>query len=325
MDSYIIRKKKNSNYEYFKVNGNKNIKITNQKILDKINKIYIPPGYKDVKIYLDQKVLATGIDNAGRKQYIYNEDSKKEREMKKHKKLTKLSNNILTLKRKINSDLNINEFNKNKLIALVLKIMDLCNFRGGNKIYEKKYGSYGLTTLHKKHLSITNKELKIDFIGKKGVQNNCIIQNKNIQNIVKKVYNLSNKDDPYIFSITYKNENIKITMNDLNNYLKQFHVTCKDLRTWNANILFLKNFKKIINNNINESYYQLSDDKRLKLRKKFCRDAIKETSLSLHHTPTICKSSYIFKNILEKIELNDNIIMKMDDNIIFENLLKDFL
>jgi DNA topoisomerase-1 len=198
--------------------------------------------------------------------------------------------------------------------------MDLCNFRGGNKIYEKKYGSYGLTTLHKKHLSITNKELKIDFIGKKGVQNNCIIQNKNIQNIVKKVYNLSNKDDPYIFSITYKNENIKITMNDLNNYLKQFHVTCKDLRTWNANILFLKNFKKIINNNINESYYQLSDDKRLKLRKKFCRDAIKETSLSLHHTPTICKSSYIFKNILEKIELNDNIIMKMDDNIIFENL-----
>lgn len=324
MDSYIIRKKRNNKYDYFKINKNNETKITDKKILDKISKIYIAPAYKDVKIYLDQKVLATGIDSAGRKQYIYSEKSKKEREVKKHKKLTKLSKNIISLKRKINNDLSIEGFNKNKLIALVLKIMDLCNFRVGNKIYEKKYGSYGLTTLHKKHLSITNKHLKIDFVGKKGVNNNCIIQNKTIQDIVKKVYKLSNKDDPYIFSITYNKEDIKISMIDLNDYLKQFDVTCKDLRTWNANILFLKNLKKIVNN-INDSYYQLSEEKRLKLRKKFCKDAIKETALSLHHTPTICKSSYIFKHILEKIEANDNIIMKMDDNIIFEDLLKDFL
>jgi DNA topoisomerase-1 len=328
MDSYIKRVlKKNGNYEYFKINNNNTnnqIKITDKNTLEKINKIYIAPAYKDVKIYLDQKVLATGIDSAGRKQYIYSEGSKKEREIKKHKRLTKLSSNILSLKRKINNDLKVYGFTKNKLIALVLKIMDLCNFRGGNKIYEKKYGSYGLTTLHKKHISIKNKYIEIDFVGKKGVNNNCIIQNKNIQDIVKKVYKLSNKDDPYIFSITYNNEDIKISMTDLNDYLKQYNITCKDLRTWNANILFLKNLKSIINN-INDSYYQLSDDKKLKLRKKICREAIKETALSLHHTPAICKSSYIFKHILEKIENDDNIIRRMNNNIIFENLLKDFL
>lgn len=332
MDNYIIRVlKKNGSYQYFKINNNNKIKITDNKIkitdkntLEKINKIYIAPAYKDVKIYLDKKVLATGIDNAGRKQYIYSEKSKKEREIKKHKRLTKLSTNILSLKRKINNDLNVDGFTKNKLISLVLKIMDLCNFRGGNKIYEKKYGSYGLTTLHKKHIIIKNKYIEIDFIGKKGVNNNCIIQNKNIQDIVKKVYKLSNKDDPYIFSIIYNNEDIKISMIDLNDYLKQYNITCKDLRTWNANILFLKNLKSIINN-MNESYYQLNEDKKLKLRKKICREAIKETALSLHHTPAICKSSYIFKHILEKVEINDNIIRRMNNNIIFENLLKDFL
>lgn len=325
MDSYITRIfKKNGSYQYFKINNNNKIKITDKSTLEKINKIYIAPAYKDVKIYLDQKVLATGIDNAGRKQYIYSEKSKKEREIKKHKRLTKLSTNILSLKRKINNDLNVYGFTKNKLIALVLKIMDLCNFRGGNKIYEKKYGSYGLTTLHKKHIIIKNKYIEIDFVGKKGVNNNCIIQNKNIQDIVKKVYKLSNKDNPYIFSIIYNNEDIKISVIDLNNYLKQYNITCKDLRTWNANILFLKNLKSIINN-INESYYQLNEDKKLKLRKKICREAIKETALSLHHTPAICKSSYIFKHILEKIECNDNIIRRMNNNIIFENLLKDFL
>lgn len=327
MDSYIIRVlKKNGNYEYFKINNNKNnqIKITDKSTLEKINKIYIAPAYKDVRIYLDQKVLATGIDSAGRKQYIYSEDSKKERELKKHKRLAKLSANILRLKKKINNDLNVDGFTKNKLISLVLKIMDLCNFRGGNKIYEKKYGSYGLTTLHKKHIIIKNKYIEIDFVGKKGVNNNCIIQNKNIQDIIKKVYKLSNKDDPYIFSIIYNNEDIKISMIDLNDYLKQFDITCKDLRTWNANILFLKNLKSIINN-INDSYYKLNDDKRLKLRKKICKEAIKETALSLHHTPAICKSSYIFKHILEKVEINDNIIKRLDDTIIFEDLLKDFL
>jgi DNA topoisomerase-1 len=325
MDSYITRVlKRNGNYQYFKVNNNNKIKITDKNTLEKINKIYIAPAYKDVKIYLDQKVLATGIDSAGRKQYIYSEKSKKERELKKHKRLTKLSTNILRLKRKINNDLNVDGFTKNKLIALVLKIMDLCNFRGGNKIYEKKYGSYGLTTLHKKHIAIKNKHIEIDFVGKKGVNNNCIIQNKNIQDIVKKVYKLSNKDDPYIFSIIYNNQDIKISMIDLNNYLKQFNITCKDLRTWNANILFLKNLKNIINN-MNDSYYMLNDDKRLKLRKKICKEAIKETALSLHHTPAICKSSYIFKHILEKIENNDNIIKRLDNTIIFEDLLKDFL
>ena len=322
MNNYITRKLKKTTktYDYFK----NNIKINDKKILEKIKKIYIAPAYKDVKIYLDKKVLATGIDDAGRKQYIYSEKSKIERENKKHKRLIKLSNNIFNLKKKINDDLTQKEFNKNKLIALVLKIMDLCNFRGGNKIYEKKYGSYGLTTLHKKHINIKNNHILIDFIGKKGVNNNCVLKNKFTEDIIKKVYQLSNKKDPYIFSIIYKNENIKITLNDINKYLEQFDITSKDLRTWNANILFLKNLKNIVNN-INNSYYKFDNEKKIKFRKKMCKEAIKQTALSLHHTPTICKNSYIFKHILEKIENDDIIINKLNDNTIFEDLLKKIL
>ena len=322
MDNYITRKfkKTTKTYDYFK----NNVKINDKKILEKIKKIYIAPAYKDVKIYLNQKVLATGIDNAGRKQYIYSEKSKIERENKKHKRLIKLSNNILSLQKKINNDLSQKEFNKNKLIALVLKIMDLCNFRGGNKIYEKKYGSYGLTTLHKKHINIKNNRVLIDFIGKKGVNNNCVLKNKYIQDIIKKVYQLSNKKDPYIFSIIYKNENIKITITDINKYLEKFNITSKDLRTWNANILFLKNLKNIINN-INNSYYKLDNEKKIKFRKKMCKEAIQQTAFSLHHTPTICKNSYIFKHILDKIENDDTLINKLNNNIIFEDLLKKIL
>ena len=321
MNEYIIRKLKDEKYQYYKVNDKKDKilnKILNKITLNKISKIYIPPAYKNVKIYLNSNILATGIDSAGRKQYIYSANMKMKREQKKYNQIYKLSKNINKLKKKINKDLLIKEFTKDKLIALILKIMDLCNFRTGSKKYELKYGSYGLTTLHKNHVKISKDSVEIDFIGKKRVKNNCIIKNKVVQDIIKKVYNLSNNDNSYIFSIVYKGKDITINIKDLNDYLEYFNVTCKDLRTWNANIIFLKNFKKELNN---IEFLKYSD---LKIRKKLIRSAIKNTAESLHHTPTICKSSYIFKNIIEKIEENTNLYdkIKMHNN---EDLLIYFL
>jgi len=326
MNNYIIRRINNNEFKKYKYYYLNNKEIVDKKTLDKIYKIYIPPAYQNVKIYLNSKVLATGIDSVGRKQYIYSENSKKNREFKKYCQLVKLSNNIKKLKKKINNNLIEKDFTKNKLIALILKIMELCNFRGGNKIYEKKYGSYGLTTLHKKHIKFQKDSIKINFIGKKGVINTCVIMNKNIQEIIKNVYKLSSKNDPYIFSIYYKNNYINITINDLNKYLEEFNITTKDLRTWNANIIFLKNLKKEIENLDNKYSDEENIIKKIKFKKKFIRDAIKLTSTSLHHTPAICKSSYIYKDILNKIENDDILINKLiNENIKVEKLLFEIL
>ena len=320
--SYITRKLINKKYHYF---NNKNIQIKNKITLDKINKIYIPPAYKDVKIYLNHKVLATGIDDAGRKQYIYNEKSKKEREEKKRNQIYKLSRNFERLKRKIKNDLAKKDFTKDKLIALVIRIMDLCNFRGGNKTYEKKYGSHGLTTLHKKHVKIRPNNIEIEFIGKKGVNNHCVINNPEIQNIIKQVYSISTKTDPYLFSIRYNDEDINISIVDLNKYLEEFDITSKDLRTWNANIIFLKNFKREIQNLDFKEYESKTEKQQLKMRKSMIREAIKRTADSLHHTPSICKSSYIFKNIINNIENNPKILNTVINSNNNEELLKKFL
>ena len=315
--SFITRKKK-SDKEYDFFYNNK--KVTDKKILEKVYKIYIPPAYNDVKIYLDNNIVATGIDKLGRKQYIYSEHMKQLREEKKYCQLIKLSLNIKKLKNKINKDLLNKSFTKNKLIALILKIMDLCNFRNGNKKYEEKYGSHGLTTLYKKHFIIKNDNVTINFIGKKGVQNNCIIKNKSIQNIIKKIYdkNIDKDNKNYIF--------YPITIYDVNKYLEKFNVSSKDLRTWNANIIFLKNFKKEISILDFSLYNEYNEKKKLNTKKKLIREAINKTAISLHHTPSICKSSYIFKNLLNDIEKDDSIINKLKtDNIIIEDFLKNLL
>ena len=318
MDNYIVRKPKKKDptkYNFYTIND---IKIEDKKILKKISKIYIPPAYENVKIFLNQNVLATGIDKAGRKQYVYSENSKKVREVKKYCQLVMLSNNIGKLKNKINSDLLVKTFNKNKIIALILKIMDTCNFRCGNKTYEEKYGSYGLTTLHKKHIKIKKNSIEIKFVGKKGVINDCVIIDENIRNLIKSVYALSSDEDPYVFSIYYRNKRIKVSITDLNKYLNKFNVTTKNLRTWNANIIFLKNYKDELLNN--------EKPLTLTIKKKLIRESLKKTAVSLHHTPTICKNSYIYKNILQQIEKNDKITNKLlKKNSVVEDILKDIL
>lgn len=322
MSKHIKRVKKGNNYEYY----SNNKKITDKKTLEKIKKIYIAPAYTNVKIYLDSNVLATGIDDKGRKQYVYSENMKKKRDEKKYKKLLKILKHIDKLKEKINRDLMEKEYTKDKLIALVLKIMDLCNFRSGNKKYEKKYGSFGITTIHKKHISFKNNCMEIEFIGKKGVNNHCVINNKEIQEIVKKIYKLSSKKDPYLFSINNGKEEISISVKDVNEYLKMFDVTTKDLRTWNANIIFLKNLKNEIKY-IDPEYHKKTSPQQLKIRKKTIKEALLKTATSLHHTPTICKSSYIYKTIIEKLQNDEEIFdkIKKNNNLSEKNILHKFL
>lgn len=339
---YIIRKKINNNngktisYNYYYVKDNKvksktsdNLpeKITNKDTLNKIKKIYIAPAYKNVKIFLNSNLLATGIDNAGRKQYIYSNLRKKKRETDKFNKITKLSRNIASLKKEIKKDLDEKLYTKTKILALILKIMDMCNFRCGNKKYEEKYGSYGLTTLHKKHFIIKKTEISIDFIGKKGVRNHCVIKDSNVQHMIKHVYSISTLDDPYFFNITDENtgEKVSISIGDVNKYLEKFNVTSKDLRTWNANIIFLTNFKKEITK-LDNSYFSIkkTDTGRLNIRKKMIREAIKKTAEALHNTPAICKSSYIFKSIINNIE-DGSINEFQDKSISSEKLLKNLM
>lgn len=302
--NYIRRIKNGKSFRYvYKDNS----PVKDKNTLEKISHIYIAPAYRDVKIYLNSDLLAVGYDDKGRKQYVYSESFKKKREEKKYGQLLALSKNIIELKKKIEKDLKKEHFDQEKLVALVLKIMDLCNFRSGQKKMEKKYKSHGITTVHKKHIDIQKNKVEIEFTGKKGVNNHCVIENKPIQKIIKKVYQLSTRKDPYLFSIkNEKGEDVNVSIEDVNEYLRPFEVTSKDLRTWNANIIFLKSLFYEIEN-FEEEYQDMENptpNKLLQLRKKIVRNAIIQTSILLHNTPSVCRSSYIFKNIVTGFEEN---------------------
>lgn len=277
----------------FKYYKNK-VEITNSDEIDKIKLLKIPPAYNNVTIINSKKVIAYGYDSKNRKQVLYNPNFIAKQNIIKYKKISNSIKFFLKLKKKIAKDLS-NTDEKTKAIAVIITLIFSCGFRIGNKKYEKENNSIGLTTLKYKHLKFENNKILIDFIGKKGVRNLAYCDNRKINEYLDNKYKVASSLDEYIFS--YGTNKI-IKSNDVNEYLKIIGnhysndkintiITTKDLRTWNANILFISYFKKLKNNDNNIE--------------KNIKNAIEMVASKLHNTYSICKKSYIDPEIIANI------------------------
>ena len=266
-------------FKYF----NKNNEIKNEKQLDFFKSLKIPPAYNNVTITNGKKIIAYGYDSKNRKQVIYNPNFISKQNSAKFKKIKDSIKYFSRLKREIKKDISSNSINK--ICAIIITLILDCGFRIGNKKYEINNNSYGLTTLKKEHIFIENNFIKIVFIGKKKVRNTAICKSKDIYNFFfDRLDNI--RDEEYIFKYNDK----CITSNDVNKYLYNFYkkfnlkITTKDLRTLNANTLFMKFFKLNINS------------------ENPIKKSIEDTAIKLHNTYAVCKKNYIDPEIIKMAE-----------------------
>lgn len=284
----------------FKYYKNK-VEITNSDEIDKIKLLKIPPAYENVTIINNKKIIAYGYDSKNRKQVLYNPKFIAKQNIIKYKKISSSIKFFSKLKKKIARDLS-NTDEKIKAIAIIITLIFTCGFRIGNKKYEKENNSVGLTTLKYNHLKFENNKITIDFIGKKGVRNLAYCNHKIINEYLSNKYKITTSKDDYIF--TYGINKI-ITSNDVNEYLKKISnyysdtktntiITTKDLRTWNANTLFITFFKKLRRNDNNDN----NDNRNIE---KIIKKAIEMVAEKLHNTYSICKKSYIDPEIIVNI------------------------
>jgi DNA topoisomerase-1 len=261
---YILR-----NNKVYTIDGKH---VTSKNIIEQIKKIYVPPAYKQVVYHLEKDLLAVGTDKKGRKQYIYSQKHKDSRHSKRSKIVSKVNKCISKILTKITRDLSSSSSNiEERECAAIVMLILLCNFRIGTESYAKEYKHYGITTLQPKHLKFTPTKLHISFIGKKGIQNTSSIENRKLIKFIKNLYK-QNKKDGRIFTVT---------SSIVNDYLSQFVITCKELRTWNANKIYIELFLK---------HYKQHKPKEI----------LKVVAQQLHNTPTVCKNSYLIKGILDE-------------------------
>lgn len=285
-------------HSYFSSSGKK---ITDQKVIERINKLRIPPNYENVMISSKpkSKLQAIGFDTKGRKQYIYHPDFIKENNSKKYEKYTilgKYINKIILDYNKILKQIENKPYSKweqpSSNLAIIIFLLNEALFRIGNHKYYQAYNSHGILTLQPKHIKLEpqKKLVFIKFIGKKGVINEATLTATKHYNIFKTLKN--NNKTEFIFDFKNGNDIYTLKPDDVGKKLAEYHedITPKMFRTWHTNCYFIQILKKNID-------YLIETQKINKMTAKFKKGVIKnickEISIKLHNTPTVIKKSYL--------------------------------
>ena len=265
--------------------------VTNKKILDYVNSLTIPPAYDDVKIFYDAnpKILFQGFDSKGRLQQIYSEAHKKKSMKKKFCHVLDFGKVLPRIKADIAKHMKANIFTTDKIIAIILRIVISCSFRIGNLKYQRLYGSFGISNILKSHISRKGSNLHIEFIGKKGVVNQCLIKDTQLVSEINKLITTKKSND-YVFTHKKNGDNTVITALEINKWLKEYNVntTTKHFRTWDTNILFIEYMRKSVDP-INLTRIQ---------RKKIVSDGMKVISCQINNSPTVCRKEYLHIELL---------------------------
>ncbi|WFB64916.1 DNA topoisomerase IB [Sphingobacterium sp. WM] len=280
------RAKKGKGFSYQDHNHHK---ITNSKILARIHSLVIPPNWQEVWIcpFAEGHIQATGIDDKGRKQYIYHPKWVDNRDEHKFELLSIFGKNLEKLRKQIKKDLNRKDLDCQKVSAIALNIMDLTSMRSGNEYYQKHYGSFGLTTLQNKHLSLENNKISFKYIGKKGVKQEKNIQKKKLAKLLKELSELKGKR---LFQYLDDQQKVRpLEAIHLNEYLFQVfkkHITCKTFRTWNACYCCM------------ESLLSENSPTNQKTRLKIIKNVINSAANELGNTKAVVTKHYIHPGII---------------------------
>ena len=282
--------------------------LSNDETLKRIKSIGCPPAWRNVEIYpnANAELGCTGYDIAGRKQWKYTRLHDLRIEKEKFCTLMEFGKKLPDIRAKYQRTLasNSEKNMKKKMIALILKIIESCNFRIGTERCRKTYDSHGMTTILKEHVDLkSNGSAIIDFIGKKGVRNFCKIKDPQVVKLLNEIkYNAANKEKIFKYKNSRKGTSY-ITFLDINDYLLEFgNFTSKMFRTWAANKYLLEELEKH------------PIEEKITNRKKTLRESIKIIAEKLHHTPAICKSKYLCRELLD---------LYVDKPKRFEDIMRD--
>jgi DNA topoisomerase-1 len=254
-----------------------------------IEDLVIPPAWEDVWISKDPKghILVTGLDKAGRKQYIYHPDWERIRDEVKFDRLGDFGERLPALRRRVDSDLRTRGLSRDRIVALAIAVLDRTLIRVGNRRYSDRNESYGLTTLRCDHIEVEGCHVQLEFAGKGGSDRQVIFSDRRLSTLVARCQELSGQT---LFSYETEEEgSASVTSSDVNHYLSEAmgeKFTAKDYRTWGASSQTCS---------LLSASSEAPDSVQL-------RAAVETVASTLGNTPAVCRSSYLHPAVVEAYE-----------------------
>lgn len=285
-DFKITRRKWGRGYRYMNGSG----PIDSDKLLHKLKSMAVPATWTDVKLCksTDNYILASGFDGSGKLQYLYHEDYLDHRNSVKFDDLLNFGHALPRIRRRIRKDLKSPKWNEGKLLALIVRILDKHHLRIGSRVYAKKNGSYGLTTLRKRHLSEVDNHIEISYTGKSGQDRNVKLTDPTLIHYLEEVADFPGWE---LFSFKNGGDRISADSKRTNAYIRQISgedFSARNFRTWAGTVLCVANHdkaKKIVEKDS---------------RRKLSSVLVELVAEKLGNTPAVCKEYYIHPKVLER-------------------------
>lgn len=277
----------------FRYRGPDGKSVTDEETLRRIRSLVIPPAWQDVWICPkpDGHIQATGRDSKGRKQYRYHPRWRELRDETKYTKMISFGEALPRIRAAIEADLGRPGLPREKVIATVVRLLEVTHIRVGNEEYARKNQSYGLTTLRTDHLDIEGSTLRFHFRGKSGKEHAIDVRDRRIARIVRQCSELPGHE---LFQyLAEDGTRHAIESADVNEYLKAAageEFTAKDFRTWAGTVLAARALK------------QYSPDLEITSKTQAAKNiaqAIKSVAAHLGNTPAVCRKCYVHPAVLD--------------------------
>jgi DNA topoisomerase-1 len=313
LDPGIRRRKAGLGFNYKDAKGQP---VTDEATLDRIRKLAIPPAWTDVWIAPTARghIQATGRDVKGRKQYRYHDKWRAQRDGGKFDRLIAFGRALPRLRARIDRDLAARGLPREKVLAAVLRVMEMTLIRVGNEEYAKTNKSFGLTTLRDRHAKIGTERAVFEFRGKSGKMHQTGFRDRRLARVVKACQDLPGQR---LFQyLDDDGQRRAVESADVNAYLRETmgeDFSAKDFRTWAGTVAAARALVTLP---------ACADEGGAKRNINTC---VKAVAGVLGNTPAVCRSAYIHPTVLDAYQAGGLPLKAAGDGRAFELSVLKFL
>lgn len=284
------RKKWGRGHRYYNPEGNP---IDKEEIGERLDQLVIPPMWEDVWICSRENghLQVTGYDEKGRKQYLYHPLWQEYRSRHKFDKMIEFGHALPRIREQVAKDLRKKGWPREKMLALVVSLLDETHVRIGNREYLKENNTYGLTTLRRKHLTIEDNEATFVYKAKHGVEQHVTIDNKKLVKLIKESSELPGYE---LFRYSEGEDAGKpVDSGDVNEYLKEISgedFSSKNFRTWGGTVTAVERLE--------EALEEIQENP----KKQLTSTLVKKVAEWLGNTEAVCREYYIHPCLLDSVD-----------------------
>jgi len=284
----IGRRRRGRGFSYLDPEGGL---VRDEDTLERIRALAIPPAWRDVWVCSDPlgHIQATGLDEAGRRQYLYHERWQQRAAQEKFESMRRFAASLPRLRRAVKRDLDADGVPRERALACAVRLLDLGFFRIGGEEYAVTNESYGVATVLREHVSIEDGEVVFDFPAKGGQRRVQSVRDPGVKAAIEAMRRRrSGPDDLLVFRENGAWRDVR--SDEVNEYLQAKageEFSAKDFRTWHGTVL---------------AAVELAREGAASSKsgaERSIREAIKRVAERLGNTPAVCRSSYVDPRVLD--------------------------